>query len=122
LVQQELLLRLAVGRELERGNADSPAAAVDDGEHRREGARHDDALRGFWIASRVCYFTFWRYAHEELKKKDDEDDPNISGKYIIVAYALQLVLCGDLAHYYLEAWMGGSLSDRSTKRRSELEL
>jgi hypothetical protein len=76
----------------------------------------------FWIASRVCYFTFWRYAHEELKKKDDEDDPNISGKYIIVAYALQLVLCGDLAHYYLEAWMGGSLGDKSTKGRSELEL
>ena len=25
---------------------------------------------GFWIASRVCYFTFWRYAHLELKKKD----------------------------------------------------
>merc|ERR1719453_1366744 len=65
---------------------------------------------GFFIASRVCYFTFWRYAH----------DPNISGKYIIVAYALQLVLCGDLAHYYLEAWMGGSSGDRSKK--SELEL
>ena len=77
---------------------------------------------GFWIASRVCYFTFWRYAHEELKKKDDEDDPNISGKYIMVAYVVQLVLCGDLAHYYLEAWMGGYDGSTKTKGRSELEL
>ena len=77
---------------------------------------------GFWIASRVCYFTFWRYAHLELKKKDDEDDPNISGKYIIAAYALQLVLCGNLAHYYLEAWLGGSIGEGQQKKRSELEL
>ena len=77
---------------------------------------------GFWIASRVCYFTFWRYAHLELKKKDDEDDPNISGKYIIAAYSLQLVLCGNLAHYYLEAWLGGSIGEGQQKKRSELEL
>jgi len=79
---------------------------------------------GFWIASRVCYFTFWYYAHMELKKKDDENDPNIPGKYIILAYAFQLVLCGDLVHYYLEAFLGGVLGEPSTKskRQSELEL
>lgn len=77
---------------------------------------------GFWMVSRVCYFTFWWYAHGELKKKDDPDDPNISGKYIMVAYIVQLILSGELAHSYLEAWMGGFIGERATKGRSELEL
>lgn len=79
----------------------------------------------FMVVSRVCYYTFWNYAHQELKKKDDEDDPNIAGKYIMVAYSLQLVQCGDLLHYYLDAWMQGLMTggqQSKTKRRGELEL
>jgi len=75
----------------------------------------------FWIASRVCYYTFWSYASEEMKKKDDENDPNYPGTYVMVAYVLQLIQCGDLLHSYLEAFLGG-FGDRSTKRRNELEL
>ena len=33
----------------------------------------------FMVVSRVCYYTFWTYAHTELKKKDDESDQNVAG-------------------------------------------